>query len=58
MTQLLLGRIIGICRQSVWEIEHRRVMPHASTWARFTELEAAHNAPKIVFPAHWTDLLE
>lgn len=53
LSQLLLGEIIGVCRQSVNEIENRRVMPHPSTWARFSELEARHNRPKIVLSGNW-----
>ena len=53
VSQSLLGTIIGTCRQSISEIENAHVMPHPSTWARFSELEAKHNAPKIVLPVHW-----
>ena len=39
LTQARLAGLIGICRQSVSEIENARVMPHASTWIRFLDLE-------------------
>ena len=42
ITQKRLGDIIGVCRQSVNEIENNRVMPHCSTVERFKELEARH----------------
>jgi transcriptional regulator with XRE-family HTH domain len=53
LSQSLLAEFIGVCRQTVNKIERRRAMLHSSTWARFSELEAKHNAPKIVLPAHW-----
>lgn len=53
VSQSLLAESIGICRQSVSEIENRHVMPHPSTWARFSELEATHKKPKIRMPKHW-----
>ena len=53
LSQSLLGEFMGICRQSVNEIENRRVMPHPSTWRKFSELESRHNQPRIVFPKHW-----
>jgi len=53
VSQSLLAEIIGICRQSVSEIENRRVMPHPSTWARFSELEATHKQPKIRMRIDW-----
>jgi hypothetical protein len=36
MTQARLGDIIGICRQSVNEIENRHVYPHYTTIGRFS----------------------
>jgi DNA-binding XRE family transcriptional regulator len=53
MTQSVLARIIGVCRQSISEIENARVMPNPATWERFCNLEAIHNQPEIVSPAHW-----
>ena len=53
VSQSLLAGLIGICRQSVSEIENQRVMPHPSTWARFSELEARHKQPRIPMPKHW-----
>ena len=40
LTQLDLGRDIGLCRQSVSEIENCRVWPHYTTLDRFCDLEA------------------
>jgi DNA-binding XRE family transcriptional regulator len=42
ITQAQLGDILGICRQSVNEIENSRVMPQYSTLDKFTQLEARH----------------
>ena len=42
ITQETLGTIIGVCRQTVNEIENRRVVPHYSTVERFCHLEAKH----------------
>jgi hypothetical protein len=42
MTQARLGDIIGICRQSVNEIENRHVYPHYTTIGRFSDLEQRH----------------
>jgi DNA-binding XRE family transcriptional regulator len=53
LSQSLLAEFIGVCRQSINEIENRRVMPHSSTWNRFCDLEAKHNQPRIVLPVHW-----
>ena len=53
LSQSLLGEIIGICRQSISEIETAKVMPHESTWARFSELEARHKQPKIRMHIDW-----
>jgi DNA-binding XRE family transcriptional regulator len=46
MTQATLGRIIGICRQSVSEIENRRVMPHYTTLSEFSDLEERHESAR------------
>ena len=48
MTQERLGDVIGICRQSVNEIENRRVYPHYTTIDRFTELEKRHEEARGV----------
>jgi DNA-binding XRE family transcriptional regulator len=53
LTQRVLAGMIGVCRQTVSEIEHRKVMPHDATWDRFAALEAKHMQPWIVLPAHW-----
>jgi DNA-binding XRE family transcriptional regulator len=54
LTQSDLGRLIGLCRQSVNEIENRRVMPHYTTWNLFCDFEAKHNQPQIELPVHWS----
>jgi len=54
LKQSRLAEIIGICRQSVSEIENARVMLHHSTWERFVDLETRHYQPLISFPEHWT----
>lgn len=46
MTQATLGHIIDICRQSVNEIENRRVYPHYTTIDRFSDLEAKHEGER------------
>ena len=53
VSQSLLGELIGICRQSVNEIERRRVMPHQSTWDSFCDLENRHAQPLIRMPSNW-----
>jgi DNA-binding XRE family transcriptional regulator len=53
LTQSRLGELIRLCRQSVNEIENRRVTPYRGTWARFRELERKHQQRAIVFPRHW-----
>jgi DNA-binding XRE family transcriptional regulator len=53
MTQRVLADLVGVCRQSISEIENARVMPNHSTWKNFCDLETAHNQPEIVLPAHW-----
>ena len=53
ISQSLLGELIGTCRQTISEIENRRVIPHQSTWDSFCDLEVRHNQPRIVLPVHW-----
>ena len=53
-TQARLGQILGVCRQSVWEIESQRVRLHRSTWDRFVEFEERHMQPAIDLPKHWS----
>jgi hypothetical protein len=48
-----LGSIMGVCRQSICEIENAHVMPHPSTWERFVDLETKHNQPRCVCPYFW-----
>ncbi len=55
LSQSLLGEIIGVCRQSVSEIENAHVMPHPSTWDNFCALETKHNQPPISSTVHWPD---
>jgi len=51
MTQEQLGEIIGICRQSVNEIENRRVYPHYTTIDRFAALESRHEQARRITPS-------
>jgi DNA-binding XRE family transcriptional regulator len=53
LTQRALAGIISVCRQTVSEIEHRKVVPHDSTWDRFAALEAKHMQPPLRFPTRW-----
>jgi DNA-binding XRE family transcriptional regulator len=53
LSQSLLAEIINICRQSVSEIENRRVMPHQTTWDRFCDLEGKHKQPRMRLPTVW-----
>ena len=53
LSQSLLGEIIGICRQSISEIETAKVMPHESTWDRFCDLEGKHKQPRMRLPTVW-----
>jgi len=54
LSQSRLGEILGLCRQSVSEIECRRVLLHPSTWRRFQGLEAKHDRAQVVrLPRHW-----
>ena len=39
LTQASLGDSLGVCRQSICEIETERVWPHEGTWQRFFALE-------------------
>ena len=48
MTQALLGNTIHICRQSINEIENRRVYPHYTTIDRFTDLEKRHEEARRI----------
>jgi DNA-binding XRE family transcriptional regulator len=48
VTQALLGDSIGICRQSINEIENRRVYPHYTTIARFADLEERHREARRI----------
>lgn len=54
-TQSRLGELIGICRQTINEIERGRVMPHEGTWKRFYELESKHCQPPVSPVPHWED---
>lgn len=42
-TQRSLGRAIGVCRQTICEIEAGLVKPHLRTWEKFCEREAIFN---------------
>lgn len=53
LSQSYLGSIMGVCRQSICEIENAHVMPHPSTWERFVDLETKHNQPRCVCPYFW-----
>jgi DNA-binding XRE family transcriptional regulator len=61
MTQERLGNIIGICRQTINEIENRRVYPRCSTIGRFVDLEKRHEEARRVTASlrsvSWNDLL-
>jgi DNA-binding XRE family transcriptional regulator len=59
LTQSRLGKLIGICRQSISEIENACVTPHDSTWDRFCEHESRGQEPGIEhLPEHyWRDCL-
>lgn len=48
MSQVQLGRAIGICRQSVNKIENGRVMPHYTTLEKFRDLEARHERARAL----------
>jgi DNA-binding XRE family transcriptional regulator len=57
LSQSDLGDLIGICRQSVSEIENCRVWSHYTTLNRFSDLEASHEQARLArlprFPKHW-----
>jgi DNA-binding XRE family transcriptional regulator len=53
LTQADLGHYIGVCRQTVNEIENCRVMANSMTLDSFCDLEAKHNQPPISSPEHW-----
>jgi len=42
LSQSRLAFALGVCRQSVNEIENRRVLARYGTWERFCALEARH----------------
>lgn len=48
MSQATLGEIIGIYRQSVNEIENRRVYPYYTTIDRFADLEERHKSGRRI----------
>lgn len=54
LSQARLARIIGICRQTVSEIENCHVWPHHSTLGKFHSYEEKCNQPPIDLPAHWS----
>jgi DNA-binding XRE family transcriptional regulator len=54
LSQSNLGDLIGICRQSVSEIENSHVWPHYTTLDRFSDLEVNHEQARLPrFPKHW-----
>jgi plasmid maintenance system antidote protein VapI len=53
-TQARLGQLLGVCRQTVSEIESQRVRLHRSTWDRFVEFESKHKQPPIDLQGHWS----
>jgi DNA-binding XRE family transcriptional regulator len=59
LSQSRLGRVVGLCRQTVSEIENRHVTPHDATWDRFCEHEGRTQEPGIGhLPEHyWRDCL-
>ena len=48
LTQRQLAELVGICRQSVSEIERHHVMLRRSTWNRFVDLETRHEEARRV----------
>lgn len=42
-TQRSLGKAIGVCRQTICEIEAGLVKPHVRTWEKFCKREAIFN---------------
>ena len=59
LSQSRLARYVGLCRQSVNQIENCRVTPHDSTWDRFHNFERRGQEPGIEhLPKHyWRDCL-
>jgi DNA-binding XRE family transcriptional regulator len=56
LSQSFLASIIGVCRQTVNQIERRRVKPHRSTWDNFCNLEAKHRQARSVhLTVHWPE---
>ena len=47
------GRLIGLSRKCICQIESGSVMPHCRTWNRFADLEERHNRPQLEMPTHW-----
>ena len=56
-----IGNIIGICRQTINEIENRHVYPRCSTIGTFVDLEKRHEEARRVTASlrsvSWNDLL-
>ena len=48
ISQRELSEQIGVCRQTVSEIECGVVVPHESTWSRFSQLEGWLERPPIL----------
>ncbi len=48
LSQSRLAFALGVCRQSVNEIENRRVLARYETWVSFCALEARHNQARAV----------
>jgi DNA-binding XRE family transcriptional regulator len=59
LSQSDLGELVGVCRQTVSEIENSRVMPHDSTWQRFAEYESKGDEPanQHLQAGYWADCL-
>jgi DNA-binding XRE family transcriptional regulator len=54
LSQKELGKIIDRSRQTVNEIERRRVLAHKTTWDNFCDLEMKHKqAHTVRLPVHW-----
>jgi DNA-binding XRE family transcriptional regulator len=55
LSQLRLAEIIGVCRQSVNEVENCRVLLHYSTWENFHNLESKHRlGQEVRLPVRWS----
>ena len=54
-SQKVLGRLIGICRQSVCKIEAGIVKPRESTLKKFIDLEQKHLCPIILMEGFWDE---